>query len=102
MSDTRVSTLSRMSLSDVPEPYVYVTRKGEQVEFPNPADMDMIAGEKFLREMASKPDSVVLLEWLGKDGYNKVLDDKWTLREKAFVLDEVYSHYQEIFGTPPE
>lgn len=105
MSDNPLenSTLARLGKTETPGPYVYHSRTGKQkVTFPDPGEMDWIKAEEFLGDFASKKDSTVLQKWLSKDDYDTVLAEKWNLREKNAVLQDVAAHYEDIFGTPGE
>ncbi|WP_114202316.1 hypothetical protein [Janibacter anophelis] len=105
MSDSPLqnSTLARLGKTEKPEPYVYRTRTGkDKVVFPDPGEMDWLEAENFLSDMGSSKDSAFLKKWLDDDDYNALVAEKWTLREKNLVLEDVFAHYEDIFGTPGE
>lgn len=105
MSDSPLqnSTLARLGKTEKPEAYVYVTRTGKtKVTFPDPGEMDWLEAESFLDELGSSKDSAFLKRWLSDADYKKIVAEKWTLREKNHVLQDLFQHYEEIFGTPGE
>lgn len=106
MSDSPLknSTLAQLGQVEKPQPYVYKCRNGKDtVTFPDPGEMDWIEAEEFLAAMGSKKDSEVLREWVtSEEDYERLLAEKWTLREKNSVLQDIFEHYESIFGSPGE
>lgn len=105
MSDNPLenSTLARLGKTETAGPYVYTCRNGKtKVTFPDPGEMDWFEAEKFLSQMGSGKDSDFLKKWLTADEFATLADEKWTLREKNLVIQDVFSHYSDIFGTPGE
>ena len=105
MSDNPLenTTLARLGKTETAGPYVYTCRNGKtKVTFPDPGDMDWIEAEKFLSQMGTSKDSDFLKKWLTGDDFATLLAEKWTLREKNTVLQDLFEHYSDIFGTPGE
>lgn len=102
MSDTRTSTLSTLSTPDQPKPYVYVTKRGEKVELPNPGLMELEEAEEFLNSLSRESDSTILKKWVGDEGYEKIRADKMNLLQKNALFEDIFRHYKDIFGTQGE
>lgn len=104
MSDNPLMNMAQSTISqakiDNPEPFVYVTKNGEKVTFPDPGAMEMEEAEEFLMGLATKPDTVVLRGWLGEDQYKKFREDRLTIREKNWLLRAVHQHYSDVLGSP--
>ncbi len=102
MSDTRTSTLSTLSTPDQPKPYVYVTKRGEKVEFPNPGLMELEEAEEFLSSLSTESDSSVIRKWVSEENYDKIRADKMNLLQKNALFADIFKHYKDIFGTRGE
>jgi len=86
-----------------PEPYVYRTRTGKRVTFPDPYEMGFEEAEKFLDEIQAFGNSADSLKrWVGLDGLDAIRKDKLTLRQMLLLVERVQQHYLSFMGTPGE
>jgi hypothetical protein len=85
------------------EPFVYKTKAGVAIEFPDPFDMEFSEAEKFLSELVNMTDSeAALAKWLSEEDLATLLADKLTLRQMLGLINRVHAHYEAVLGTPGE
>jgi hypothetical protein len=99
-----VHTLASLDVEASPEPYVYMTRAGRRVSWPDPGDLDAFEADEFLAEMDDPSIRLgpLLTRWLGDDAVADLKAEKLTLRQMSALLEAVKTHYQLILGTPGE
>lgn len=85
-----------------PDPFVYTTKASKRVTFPDLYGMDADEGEKFLWELRTKPDGVVIKKWLSADDQANLAEDKLSLRQRTTLLQHVMAYYEGTMGTPGE
>lgn len=85
-----------------PEPFVYTTKASKRVTFPDLFAMEAEEGEKFLMELQTKPDGVILKQWLSEKDQAALTEDKLTLRQRQTLMQRVMAYYEGTFGTPGE
>ena len=86
-----------------PEAYVYQTRAGKRITFPDPYEMDFEQAEEFLAKIESFSNSrEALTEWVGADGFEAIQKDHLTLRQMLLLVQRVQQHYVAFMGSPGE
>lgn len=103
MSDTPQSTLSRLKKVETKGPYPYVCRNGkDKILFPDPAEMDWLEAEEFIRDFRTKDESVWMKKWLSEEDFDLMLGEKLKGKELAAILMEMVEHYQGQMGDQGE
>lgn len=96
-------TFTTLDAEELPQPYVYMTKKNHRVTFPDIFNMEADEGSKFLREVeTSTDDDAVLKKWLTREDYAAYKEDKLTLRQRMRLMEAVMAYYQNSLGTPGE
>lgn len=83
------------------DPYVYMTSSNKRVAFPDPYEMDADAGEDKLwrwQSGAVKPGQVID-EWLSEADAKALADEKFTVRERATLLQHAIQYYEQHAGS---
>lgn len=97
------STFSALDAIETPDPYVYVTKAGKRVTFPDLYDLEFEEAEAFLTDIASgQSNSEVLRKWLSEKDYAALKGDRLTLRQITTLTQMVQSHYEGTVGTVGE
>lgn len=105
MSDkpTIHATLDDIEAEGKPEAFVFATKQGKRVTFPDVFAMDWIEGEKFLDDLSGdKSNSEVMKRWLSDKDYQTLRDAGISLRGMGVLIQRVMNHYQGVVGTPGE
>jgi len=88
---------------NVPEPFVYRTKTGKRIPFPDPYGMEWEQAEEFIGKLDKFGNSKdALLEWVGTDGYEAIKADHLTLRQMLQLVTNVQQHYTAFMGSPGE
>lgn len=93
------ATLKALDTEGKPEPFVYGTKTGKRVTFPDLFDMDWEEGERFLLDMQTESNGEVLSKWLPKEDYENLQAEKLSLRQLGILLNTVMEHYEGSIGT---
>lgn len=81
-----------------PKPYVYTTKAGVDVTFPDPGELDWEEAEEWLEDMMRLKNSEGLTKWLEEDEYEALRQEGLTLRQMVKLMAIVQRHYGDIFG----
>lgn len=96
------ATLKDLDNEIAQDPFIYMTRAGKRVVFPDPSEMDWREAEEFGRAMRD-PNSngeKFLIKYLGKDALDDLEQDIKTYRQMSKFMELVVEHYEAFFGTP--
>ena len=97
------ATFAALDAIEKPEPYVYATKAGKRVTFPDIFDMEFEAAEEFLRDLASDQwNSSVLRKWLTDKDFAALKADKLSLRQMNALTEMVRAHYEGTLGDAGE
>ncbi|EFM46119.1 hypothetical protein [Mobiluncus mulieris] len=97
----RKPTLESLELEGSPEPFVYVTLSGEEIEFPSPLDMSVEQAENLLFMLkgdAAVSSKEVFTQWVGKEAAAKILADKPTYRQITAVSKQIVKYYESVLA----
>ena len=87
----------------IAEPFVYRTKTGKRVAFPDQYGMEWEQAEEFISKLDSFGNSKdALLEWVGTDGYEAIKADRLSLRQMLQLVTNVQQHYTAFMGSPGE
>lgn len=93
------STLEALELEAAVEPFVYVTLSGEEIVFPNPADMDVEQAEDLIwmfKDFQENPQKsrVIFEAWIGEENTNKIFADRPTYQQVLKITQMILNHYE--------
>lgn len=105
----KLSTLELLDEEPRVEPFIYVSKTGEEIVFPDPLDLAPSETEQFLRDCELILEgrfveaTAMLQRWCGEHGANVILvDDKPSYRQLVAVLNMIATHYQTSLGNAGE
>lgn len=101
-SPTVHASAAKLDQQGTPEAFVYMTKAGHRITWPDPLDMDFEDAEEFLDDLNGKRNSEVLPKWIGDDDYAALKADHLSLKKLRALLDMVVSHYQGVLGDEGE
>lgn len=97
------ATLASLDVEADPEPFVWGTKSGKRVTFPDPGAMDAFEVEDFLADFTElgRNNTVVMKKWLSEKDFEALREDRLTLRQFTALMKAVLAHYSDIFGPVP-
>lgn len=100
------ATLASLDVEAAPAAFVYGTKSGKRITFPDPGEMDWEQAEQFMLDISGNGGPVsnaeALEKWIGKAGLDALREDHLTLRQFMALMAKVQGHYASAFGTPGE
>lgn len=96
------SSFKSLESEHAPEPFVYMTKAGHRVVFPDPGEMDFEEAERWLLDMARMTNNEGLKKWLAAEDYDALRADGLNLRQLMKLSEKVQGHYHDIFGAVGE
>lgn len=103
---TITRTLASLEVEAAPEQYVWGTKAGKRVVFPDPGEMDAWEAEEFLKDLSGRGVSTssreALTKWVGEAGVKALDAEKFTYRQFLALMNDVQNHYKSFFGDPGE
>lgn len=96
------ASLADLDTEGKPEPYVYMTKGGKRVTFPDIFEMDWEEGDKFMSDLENKSTRAFMSDWLPEKDFDALRAEKLTLRQMGILVQKVMAHYQGLVGGPGE
>lgn len=96
------ATLADLETEGRPEAFVFATKAGKRVTFPDPFEMDWEEGEKFLEDLQKRSAVATLTAWLSEKDYATLRTEKLSVRKLGILLEMVLHHYQGVVGDSGE
>lgn len=96
-------TFATLDKQESPTPFVYATKTGARVTFPDIFGLEFEEAEQFLSDIQRTTDnSVVLRKWLSPADYEKLRKDRLTLRQLVTLVESAQAHYEASVGSREE
>lgn len=96
------ATLAALDVETPAEPFVYGTKAGKRVVFPDPGLMPWEEAEEFLLDIAGRGKAngnrEILVKWVGEDGMKAIDAEKLNRYQFVELLGQVQQHYASFFG----
>ena len=88
---------------EAPGPFVYGTKTGARVTFPDPSALEFEEADEFLRMIINSGSARdALRRWLSEEDYTALLADGLTWGQMTRLMEIVAKHYEVLLGTPGE
>lgn len=101
-SPTVHATLAALDSETPATPYVYGTKAGKRVVFPDPGLMPWEEAEEFLLDIAGRGKAngnrEILIKWVGEAGMKALDAEKLNRYQFVEMLGRVQKHYSSFFG----
>lgn len=96
------ATLADLETEGKPEAFVFATKAGKRVTFPDPFEMGWEEGEEFLEDLQKRSAKLTLSKWLSEKDYELLRAEGLSVRKLGILLEMVLSHYQGAVGDSGE